>query len=163
MPSYINVKIIAFVFIVISCVATGFYKYSNREKCVNFMDNFTCKAKLKIERDAIKFTGVVDINVVRGKGNLRIDGVSDSDIGKHYTIQRTIIFYAGKENSYPTWKSKEVITTHLDDIPDDVIFHLLPTFYIKPTTVTNINMETLHDGTLLITKSHLPYLYCSGL
>ncbi|MFP2508252.1 hypothetical protein [Buttiauxella gaviniae] len=161
--SYIKKNIILSIIAVMTLciIAVSTYKY-NKESDINFMDNFTCKAKLKIERDTMRFSGVIDINVVQGKGSLRIDGVSDVDNGKYYTIQRTIIFYADKENSNPTWKSKEVITTHLDDIPDDITVHLLPAFYIKPTTVTNIDMETLKDGTLLITKSHLPYLYCSG-
>lgn len=161
--SYFKKKITPSIIIVMTLCVINFciYQY-NKEPNINFMDDFTCKAKLKIERDTMRFSGVIDINVVRGKGSLRIDGVSDVDNGKYYTIQRTIIFYADKENSNPAWKSKEIITTHLDDIPDDITVHLLPAFYIKPTTVTNIDMETLKDGTLLITKSHLPYLYCSG-
>lgn len=142
---------------------TGVFIYISKREHVNFMDNFTCKAKLRIERNAINFSGVIDIKVSDGKGGVRIDGIAENIDGYHYIIQRTVLFNALRENSNPTWKSREIITTHLDNIPDDITSLLLPMFYLKPTTVTNIELKSLSDGTLLITKSHLPYLYCSGI
>lgn len=153
--------LLIFILAIISMV--GVITYMSKQVNINFMDDFTCKAKVRIERNAIKFSGVVDIKVLKGKGSLRIDGVAEDVENDHYTIQRTVLFNAIKENSNPTWKSREIITTHLDNIPDDITSLLLPMFYIKPTTVTNIELESLNDGTLLITKSHLPYLYCSGI
>ncbi|MFP2507505.1 hypothetical protein [Buttiauxella gaviniae] len=127
------------------------------------MDNFLCKAKLAVERKENSFAGIIDISVIKGKGTLRIDGIFRNASSLSYIVQRTVIFDADKENSRPTWKSKKIITTHLDDVNDESLVTLFPAFYTKPTTVTNIDLETLSDGTLVITKSHLPYLYCSGL
>lgn len=156
-----NVVVIIFIFAMAS--VAGLFAYISNSENINFMDNFTCKAKVRIERNMIKFSGVVDIKVLSGKGSLRIDGVAEDVDNYHYIIQRTVLFNALRENSNPTWKSREIITTHLDNIPDDITSLLLPMFYLKPTTVTNIELESLKDGTLLIIKSHLPYLYCSGI
>ncbi|MFP2507504.1 hypothetical protein [Buttiauxella gaviniae] len=127
------------------------------------MDNFSCKEKLSVERKENSFAGIIDIKVIKGKGTLRIDGIIRNSTSSSYIVQRTVILDAEKENSRPTWKSRKIITTHIDDVTDETLVTLFPSFYIKPTTLTNIDLNTLSDGTLVITKSHLPYLYCSGL
>lgn len=156
-------NVIPVIFLFAVTFIAGVFIYISQREHVNFMDDFTCKAKVRIERNAIKFSGVIDIKVLSGKGAVRIDGIAEGVDDYHYIIQRTVLFNALRENSNPTWKSREIITTHLDNIPDDITSLLLPMFYLKPTTVTNIELESLNDGTLLITKSHLPYLYCSGI
>lgn len=137
--------------------------FTKHKDSINFMDNFSCKAKLSVKRKENSFAGIIDINVIKGKGTLRIDGIVHNTRPSSYIVQRTVIFDAEKENSRPTWKSKKIITTHLDDVSNEVLVTLFPAFYTTSATVTNIDLETLSDGTLVITKSHLPYLYCSGL
>lgn len=141
---------------------TLFY-LNDASRKVNPMDNFSCKAKLEVYRESRNFIGVIDINVVQGNGILRGDGVIRNASGTNYIVQRSILFKAENYRSAPAWRSYKIVTTHLDNAPDNIMLYLFPSFYIQPSLVTNINLKSLPDKTMLIIKSHLPYLYCSGL
>lgn len=152
-------------FILIICLISIFIfsaiSYLPAEKKINNMTDFTCKSKVQILRGNYILKAVVDIKVIDGDGSLYIDGYIKEHNNEELSIQRTIIFKAEKYKSSPVWHSNKIISTHLDEVSDEIIVKLLPTFYTTtPVTVTNISLITLPDNSSLIMKSHLPYLYC---
>lgn len=149
------------IFILLSLLILGYvllnFSITHR---VNNMDNFVCKAKVMVQRGDAFFKGVIDIKVIDGDGALHVNGFITTEKMEEFVIQRTVLFTAEKYRSSPMWVSNKIVLTHLDNSTPELITKMLPSFYVEPTTVSNIGLVSLDDGSMLITKSHLPYLFC---
>lgn len=123
--------------------------------------NFTCRASLQIVREDAIFHGILDLKTGDGKGVANITGIITDEKNIENTVQRTILFKHSDFGPSPIWVSHQILISNRETAPGELVQKVLPDFYLKPTSISNMDMYSLSKGTRLITKEDIPYLYCN--
>ncbi|WP_333495279.1 hypothetical protein [Kluyvera sp. CHPC 1.251] len=124
-------------------------------------DNFVCRASIQIVREDVVFRGILDLKTGNGKGVANINGIITDEKHVENTVQRTILFKHSDFGPSRIWVSHQILISNRETAPAELVQKVLPDFYLKPTSISNVDMYSLSKGTRLITKEDIPYLYCN--
>lgn len=147
------------IFILCAAIVTGVTWYTQPFSSSD-PHNVVCRASVQIVRDNVVFRGILDLKAGNGKGVANINGIITEGKMAENTVQRTILFDHSDYGPTPVWVSRQIRISNRETAPADRVQDVLPDFYLKPTSISNVDMFTLSKGARLITKEDIPYLYC---
>jgi hypothetical protein len=121
-----------------------------------------CRADMMIKSTDSTFNGIMDFKTGEGKGIANITGSVSSGSGMEYLVQRTIFFTLTSYGGNPVWFSNEIVVSDIENAPPELLLKTLPDFYLKPSTISDVNIFPVSKDGWLITKSSIPLLYCKN-
>lgn len=122
----------------------------------------TCRADMTIKNTHSTFNGIMDFKIGQEKGIANIAGSVSNESGNEYIVQRTIFFTLTSYGGTPIWLSNKIVVSDVENSPAALLSGTLPDFYVKPSTVNDVNIIPVSKDGWLITKSSIPLLYCKN-
>lgn len=122
--------------------------------------NLVCLANLQVVKDNLSFQGILDFKAANYKGIANIHGIVTVSPHEEYIVQRTVLFTHSDYGLSPVWTSRQIVISNRETVPPAILQQLLPDFYLKGSSVSDVDVFILGDDARLITRSGIPYLYC---
>ncbi|CAI1174638.1 hypothetical protein [Serratia quinivorans] len=153
--SIYRIAIASVVALILFCLCLLYIKNTKNQK-------ITCRADMMIKSTDATFNGIMDFKTGEGKGIANISGSVSSGSGKEYIVQRTIFFTLTNYGGNPIWLSNKIVVSDIENAPPELLLTTLPDFYLKPSTISDVNIFPVSKDGWLITKSSIPLLYCKN-
>jgi hypothetical protein len=122
--------------------------------------NLVCRANLQIVRDNVAFEGILDFKAGNHKGIANINGIVTVSPQEEYTVQRTVLFTHSDYGLSPVWTSRRIVISNRETVPPAILQQVLPDFYLKGSSVSDVDVFVLTNDARLITREGIPYFYC---